>query len=82
MSGGAARPAGWHTLPRPHTLPVDLLLLGQLLTEAGSFLCALLLALTGCLQLLPNASQGFLGTLQLLLQLLGYFGQVPVLCLP
>lgn len=82
MSGEAAHPAGWHTLPRPCTLPVDLLLLCQLLTEAGGFLCALLLALTGCLQLLPNASQGFLGTLQLLLQLLGHLGQLPALCLP
>lgn len=67
------------TLP---TLPVDLLLLCQLLPEAGGFLCALLLALPGCLQLLPHAGQGLLGTAQLLLQLLGHLVQLPALCLP
>jgi hypothetical protein len=63
-------------------LPVDFLLLCQLLTEAGSFLRALLLAPTCCLQLLPNAGQGFLGTLQLLLQLLGHLYQPSALDLP
>lgn len=70
--------------PRPllHTLPVDLLLLGQLLPEAGSLCCALLLALASCLQLQPQTSQGLLRALQLLLQLLGHLAQLLPLRLP
>lgn len=70
--------------PRPllHTLPVDLLLLGQLLPETGSLRRALLLALASRLQLQPQTGQGLLGALQLLFQLLGHFAQLLPLRLP
>lgn len=65
-----------------HTLPIDLLLLGQLLPETGGLLCALLLALASRFQLQPHTGQGLLGLLQLLLQLLGDLVQLLPLCLP
>ena len=70
------------TCPLLHTLPVDLLLLGQLLPEAGSLCRALLLALASCLQLQPQTSQRLLRALQLLLQLLGHLAQLLPLRLP
>lgn len=61
---------------------VDFLLLGQLLLQPGSLLCALLLTLASSFQLQPHTGQGLLGALQLLLQLLGNLAQLLPLCLP
>ena len=87
MTGGALvlrSPQSSRVNPFPlrHTLPIDLLLLGQFLSETGSLLCALLLALASRFQLQPHTSQGLLGPLQLLLQLLGDLAQLLPLRLP
>lgn len=65
-----------------HTLPVDLLLLGQFLPQTGSLLHALLLALASRFQLQPHTGQGLLGPPQFLLQLLGHLIQLLPLRLP
>lgn len=79
---GSPLPSRVNPFPLPHTLPIDLLLLGQFLPETGSLLCALLLALASCFQLQPHTSQGLLGPPQLLLQLLGDLAQLLPLRLP